>query len=62
MTILAADLLAAYDRQVRTALGGRLPDGWSVSWDGPLMRSSGGFRGFVGYRDWPAWPAPNWTG
>jgi len=48
---LAADLLAAYDRQVRTALSSRLPPGWQLSWDGPLMRVSGGHRGFVGYRD-----------
>jgi GNAT superfamily N-acetyltransferase len=49
VTTLAADLLAAYDRQVRT--GGPLPAGWAVSWDGPLMRLSGGHRGFVSYRD-----------
>jgi len=49
--MLAAELLAAYDRQVRTSLGGRLPAGWELSWDGPLMRVSGGFRGFVGYRN-----------
>jgi hypothetical protein len=49
--MLAADLLAAYDEQVRTSLGGRLPAAWTISWDGPLMRVSGGFRGFVGYRD-----------
>ena len=51
VTMLAAELLAAYDRQVRTSLGGRLPPGWSISWDGPLMRISGGYRGFVSYRD-----------
>lgn len=51
MTLLAADLLTAYDNQLRTALSGRLPAGWVLSWDGPLMRVSGGYRGFVGYRD-----------
>ncbi|MFL6161582.1 MAG: GNAT family N-acetyltransferase [Jatrophihabitantaceae bacterium] len=49
--MLAADLLAAYDNQVRTQLGGRLPPGWSMSWDGPVLRVSGGYRGFVCYRD-----------
>jgi GNAT superfamily N-acetyltransferase len=49
--MLAAELLDAYDSQVRTALSRRPPPGWVVSRDGPLMRVSGGFRGFVGYRD-----------
>lgn len=49
--MLAAELLAAYDSQVRTALTNRLPPGWQLSWDGPLMRISGGHRGFVGYRN-----------
>jgi GNAT superfamily N-acetyltransferase len=49
--MLAAELLEAYDSQVRTALTNRLPPGWQVSWDGPLMRISGGHRGFVGYRE-----------
>ena len=49
--MLAAELLAAYDSQVRTALINRLPPGWQLSWDGPLMRISGGHRGFVGYRN-----------
>lgn len=47
----AAELRDVYDRQVRTALTARLPPGWELSWDGPLMRVSGGHRGFVGYRD-----------
>ena len=51
MTLLAANLLAAYDSQVRTAVSRRLPHGHQLSWDGPLMRVSGGHRGFVGYRD-----------
>lgn len=45
------DLLAAYDAQVRTAVAERLPAGRELSWDGPLLRLTGGFRGFVGYRD-----------
>ena len=51
MTTLAAQLLAAYDSQVRTASSSRLPRGQALSWDGPLMRISGGHRGFVGYRN-----------
>jgi GNAT superfamily N-acetyltransferase len=47
---LAAELLDAYDHQVRTASSNRLPPGQLLSWDGPLMRISGGHRGFVGYR------------
>ena len=42
---------AAYDRQVRTALAEHLPAGRRTDWDGPLLRMTGGFRGFVGYRD-----------
>ena len=49
--MLATQLREAYNCQVRTALSGRLPPGWQLSWDGPLMRVSGGHRGFVGYRD-----------
>jgi GNAT superfamily N-acetyltransferase len=49
--MLAAELLDTYNRQVRTSLGGRLPAGWTISWDGPLMRVSGGYRGFVSYQD-----------
>jgi GNAT superfamily N-acetyltransferase len=49
--MVVAELLEAYDNQVRTALTNRLPPDWQVSWDGPLMRISGGYRGFVGYRD-----------
>src|SRR6201995_709928 len=49
--MLAAELREAYDSQVRTAMTDRLPPGWQLSWDGPLMRISGGHRGFVGYRD-----------
>jgi GNAT superfamily N-acetyltransferase len=51
VTTLAAELLDAYQSQVRTALVNRLPPGWESSWDGPLMRISGGHRGFVGYRN-----------
>ncbi|HTZ43736.1 MAG TPA: GNAT family N-acetyltransferase [Jatrophihabitans sp.] len=50
MTDLAARLLAAYDHQVRTAIARRLPAGRTMDRDGPLVRVSGGFRGFVGYR------------
>lgn len=47
----AGRLRAEYDRQVRTAIADHLPAGHELSWDGPLLRMSGGFRGFVGYRD-----------
>ncbi len=46
-----ASLLAAYDAQVRTAVSVRPPQGTTVDWDGPVLRASGGHRGFVGYRD-----------
>ncbi len=44
-------LLDAYDAQVRTALASRQPAGVTCEWDGPLLRCTGMFRGFVGYRD-----------
>lgn len=44
-------MLAAYDAQVRTAIPTTLPAGETIDWDGPLLRWSGGRRGFVGYRD-----------
>jgi hypothetical protein len=44
-------LLAAFDEQVRTALGGRQPEGVEVARDGPLLRATGMHRGFVTYRD-----------
>jgi GNAT superfamily N-acetyltransferase len=48
----AAELLAAYDAQVRTHLPDPLPRSWHVEHDGPLLRVSGlADRGFVLYRD-----------
>jgi GNAT superfamily N-acetyltransferase len=44
-------LLDAYDAQVRTALASRQPAGVTCEWDGPLLRCTGMYRGFVGYRD-----------
>lgn len=44
-------MLAAYDAQVRTALASNPPAGDTIEWDGPLLRCTGGFRGFVNYRD-----------
>jgi hypothetical protein len=47
-----AELLAAYDRQLRTHVSDRLPRGVKVERDGPLVRFFGlGDRGFVVYRD-----------
>jgi hypothetical protein len=47
-----ADLLAAYDRQLRAHVPDRLPKGVTVERDGPLVRFLGiGDRGFVVYRD-----------
>ena len=47
-----AELLAAYDAQVRGRPPARLPEGVQVERDGPLLRMLGfGDRGFVGYRD-----------
>jgi GNAT superfamily N-acetyltransferase len=47
-----AELLAAYDAQLRARVPDRLPAGVTVERDGPLVRFSGlGDRGFVGYRD-----------
>lgn len=47
----ASSLLAAYDRQVRTAMAAREPSGVNIDWDGPLLRGCGMHRGFVNYRD-----------
>jgi GNAT superfamily N-acetyltransferase len=48
----AADLLAAYDAQVRARIPPRLPAGVDVVRDGPLVRFSGFHGGgFVLYRD-----------
>jgi ribosomal protein S18 acetylase RimI-like enzyme len=47
----AADLLAAYDAQLRARVPDRLPEGMSVERDGPLVRFLGLARGFVVYRD-----------
>lgn len=44
-------MLEAYDAQVRTAMASNTPAGRVIEWDGPLMRCSGGSRGFVNYRD-----------
>jgi GNAT superfamily N-acetyltransferase len=47
-----ADLLAAYDAQLRTHVSDRLPRNVTVERDGPLLRFLGlGGRGFVVYRD-----------
>jgi GNAT superfamily N-acetyltransferase len=48
----AAELLAAYDAQLRAHVPDRLPDGVTVERDGPLLRFLGlAGRGFVLYRD-----------
>ena len=48
----AAELLRAYDSQLRTHVPERLPDGVTVERDGPVLRYLGlGDRGFVLYRD-----------
>jgi GNAT superfamily N-acetyltransferase len=48
----AAQLLLAYDTQLRARVPSRLPSGVRVERDGPLVRLSGlDDRGFVGYRD-----------
>jgi hypothetical protein len=48
----AAELLAAYDAQLRTHVSDRLPRGVRVERDGPLLRFLGfGDRGLVVYRD-----------
>jgi GNAT superfamily N-acetyltransferase len=48
----AAELLAAYDAQLRTHVPERLPNGARAEWDGPLLRFIGlGNRGWVLYRD-----------
>ena len=47
-----AELLAAYDTQLRGRSPDRLPQGVHVERDGPLLRFFGlSNRGFVGYRD-----------
>jgi GNAT superfamily N-acetyltransferase len=47
-----AELLAAYDAQLRARTPERLPAGVQVERDGPLVRILGlGHGGFVGYRD-----------
>jgi hypothetical protein len=45
------ELRDAYDQQVRTAVANWVPAGRELTRDGPLIRVSGGFRGFVGYRE-----------
>jgi GNAT superfamily N-acetyltransferase len=48
----AAELLAAYDAQLRAQVSDRLPPGEQVEWDGPLLRVWGGpTGGWVLYRD-----------
>ena len=47
----ASELLAAFDAQVRRSLTFFDPDTVVVDVDGPLLRVSGGHRGFVGYAD-----------
>ena len=44
-------MLRAYDAQVRAAIASRPPAGVTIDRDGPLVRCSGGFQGFVNYRD-----------
>jgi GNAT superfamily N-acetyltransferase len=47
-----AELLAAYDTQLRTHISDRLPSGVTFERDGPVLRWFGwGGRGFVMYRD-----------
>ena len=47
-----AELLAAYDAQVRSHVSDPLPRGMTVKRDGPLLRLLGlAGRGFVLYRD-----------
>jgi GNAT superfamily N-acetyltransferase len=47
-----AALRAAYDRQLRTQVPTRPPEGVEMSWDGPLLRTIGfGGRGWVEYRN-----------
>jgi GNAT superfamily N-acetyltransferase len=49
---VSAELLAAYDEQLRDRVPGSLPTGVTVERDGPLLRFVGfPHRGFVGYRD-----------
>jgi GNAT superfamily N-acetyltransferase len=47
----ARELRDIYDAQVRTASESRPKDGETYDWDGPLLRHTGGHRGFVTYRD-----------
>lgn len=45
-------LLAAYDSQLRTRDHGKLPEGATVDWDGPVKRTFGVYDGaFLEYRD-----------
>ena len=49
---MSADLLGAYDAQLRARMPERLPAGVTVERDGPLVRWVGfAHRGFVTYRD-----------
>jgi GNAT superfamily N-acetyltransferase len=47
----ARELRDTYDRHVRAAQETRPADGVVCDWDGPLLRCTGGHRGFVSYRD-----------
>jgi GNAT superfamily N-acetyltransferase len=48
----AAELLAAYQQQVRAVLPGKQPESVTVDRDGPLLRVSGGkHHGWVEYKD-----------
>lgn len=52
MTAAVAELLEAYDAQLRARVPPRLPSGVHVERDGPLVRLLGlTYGGFVGYRD-----------
>lgn len=52
MTANAAELLRAYDRQLRGSVPDPLPNGWIVERDDPVIRFIGlGKRGWVLYRD-----------
>jgi hypothetical protein len=44
-----AELLDAYDAQLRTRVPERLPEGLTYERDGPILRWHGGGRGFVLY-------------
>jgi GNAT superfamily N-acetyltransferase len=52
MNETAAELLAAYDSQLRGSVPNPLPEGWSVEGDGPIVRfRMGSGRGWILYRD-----------